>query len=75
MPARLPRVAPAGGARFAGVRVPAGTDVSVQPFTLQRTASVFAAPGTWDAAPWLLCVALVAGGSSGSSSSGTGMPS
>jgi cytochrome P450 len=71
VPARLPRVAPAGGAFVDGVWVPDGTDVSVQPFTLQRTASVFPAPDTWDPARWFIRTSLVSGGG-GSSSDGSG---
>jgi cytochrome P450 len=57
VPAKLSREAPAGGAPVAGVWVPAGTVVSVPPYTLQRTASVFPEPDTWDPARWLTATA------------------
>jgi cytochrome P450 len=42
------------GVSVAGVWVPAGTLVSVPPFTLQRTADVFPAPDAWNRARWFV---------------------
>ncbi len=52
VPAKLTREAPAAGAHVVGVWVPGGTTVSVPPYTLQRTASVFPKPDEWDPARW-----------------------
>ncbi|KAL7271727.1 hypothetical protein RUND412_005495 [Rhizina undulata] len=49
----LPRVVPFGGKEFAGYKIPGGTTVSAQPYTIHRDATVFSNPLKYEPERWL----------------------
>ena len=52
-PASEPRIVPAGGSTFSYFHFPAGTTVSVQPWSLHRRAELFPNPEVFDVGRWL----------------------
>ncbi|OBT39076.1 hypothetical protein VE00_09912 [Pseudogymnoascus sp. WSF 3629] len=51
-PSALPRIVPAEGVVFSGHRLPGGTTVSTQAYTLHRNADIFPDPETFEPSRW-----------------------
>lgn len=51
-PSALPRIVPAEGVVFSGHRLPGGTTVSTQAYTLHRNADIFPDPEIFDPSRW-----------------------
>lgn len=51
-PSALPRIVPAEGVVFSGHKLPGGTTVSTQAYTLHRNADIFPDPDTFDPSRW-----------------------
>ena len=52
-PAALPRITPAEGAVLGGYKIPAGTIVATQAWTMHRDPTVFESPDVFDPTRWL----------------------